>query len=305
MRGELAGVEAFLAVAEKRSFTAAAAALRVTPSAVSQTVRALEERVGVRLLQRTTRSVGLTEAGARFLERVRPAMRAVHAAFETLDEERGRPAGTLKLNVPRVAKKAVLDPMLADFMAAYPELDLEIVVDDRLVDIVEGGFDAGIRIGETLDQEVVAVPISGPLRMAVVGAPAYFARRPRPKHPRDLLAHECVNYRRMSTGSIYDWEFEEEGHEISIAVEGRVVTNDQDAMIEAAIAGLGLAFVMESEVEAPLADGRLVRVLDRFCPRFPGYFLYHPSRTQVPAKLSALIETLRKRARRGGRTALR
>lgn len=302
---DLAGIGAFLAVAEKRSFTAAAAELRVTPSAVSQTVRALEERVGVRLLQRTTRSVGLTEAGTRFLERVRPAMRAVDAAFESLDEVRGRPAGTLRLNVPRVGYRAVLQPMLADFMAAYPELRVEIVLEDRLVDIVKEGFDAGIRIGETLDQEVVGVPISGPLRMAVVGSPAYFAKRGKPKHPRDLLAHDCVNYRRMSTGAIPDWEFDDEGREIEIAVDGRIVTNDADAMVHAAIAGLGLAHVFDDEVADAIADKRLVRVLERFCPRFPGYFLYYPSRTQVPAKLTALVETLRRRAGRGGKTPSR
>lgn len=301
MKDDLAGIGAFLAVAEKRSFTAAAAELRVTPSAVSQNVRALEERVGVRLLQRTTRSVGLTEAGTRFLERMKPAMRAVGEAFDSLDEVRGRPAGRLRLNVPRVAFRAVIEPVLAGFMATYPELEVEIVLDDRFVDIVKEGFDAGIRIGEMLGQEMIAVPISEPLRMAVVGSPSYFARRGRPKHPRDLLAHDCITFRRMSAGDIGDWEFEERGRAITIAPRGRIVTNDSDAMLQAAIAGLGLAYTFDDEAAAMIADRRLVRVLDKYCTPFPGYFLYYPSRAHVPAKLTALVETLRQAPRRAAR----
>jgi DNA-binding transcriptional LysR family regulator len=297
MRDDLSGLTALMVVAEKRSFTAAAAQLRVTPSAVSQTIRALEDRIGVRLLQRTTRSVGLTEAGARFLERLRPAMDGVYAAFESLDELRGRPAGTLRLNIPRVASAAVLEPVLAAFLATYPEISLDVAIDDALTSIVEHGFDAGIRIGETLDKDVVALRVSDDLRMAVVGSPAYFALRGKPKHPRDLHAHECINYRRITSRTIYKWELTDEGRELAIAVDGRLVTNDSALMVRAAIDGIGLAYVMESSAAEALADKKLVRVLQPYCPRFPGYFLYYASRTQLPSKLQALVEFLRARRR--------
>lgn len=298
MRDDLSGLTALLVVADKRSFTAAAAELRVTPSAVSQSVRALEDRVGVRLLQRTTRSVGLTEAGARFLARLRPAMEGVHAAFESLDEVRGRPVGTLRLNVPRLACATVIEPILAPFLAAYPELRLDITIDDGLTDIVAKGFDAGIRIGEMLDKDVIAVPLTGDMRTAVVGSPAYFARHGKPRHPRELHAHDCINYRQISSGALYRWEFSEEGRDLTVAVDGRVITNDYDVMLRAALDGLGLAYVMEHSLAEALAAKRLVRVLIPFCPRFPGLHLYYPSRTQTPPKLRALVEFLRARRRK-------
>ncbi|MDC0674222.1 LysR family transcriptional regulator [Nannocystis radixulma] len=298
---DLSGLTALLVVADKRSFTAAAAELRVTPSAVSQTVRALEERLGVRLLQRTTRSVGLTEAGARFVAQLRPAMAGVQAAYEALDEVRGRPAGTLRLNVPRIASRWVLEPILAAFMAAYPEIRLEITTDDGFTDIVAQGFDAGIRIGEMLDKDVVAVRLSEDMRSAVVGSPAYFAARGKPKHPRELLAHECINYRRVSSGAVYRWEFTDKGRDISLAVDGRLVTNEYDVMVRAALDGVGLAYLLENSVTEALVDKRLVRVLTPYCPPFPGLFLYYPSRTQVPPKLRALVEFLRARRRAAAR----
>ncbi|MCY1053563.1 LysR family transcriptional regulator [Nannocystis sp. SCPEA4] len=298
---DLSGLTALLVVADKRSFTAAAAELRVTPSAVSQTVRALEERLGVRLLQRTTRSVGLTEAGARFVAQLRPAMAGVQAAYEALDEVRGRPAGTLRLNVPRVASRWVLEPILAAFMAAYPEIRLDITTDDGFTDIVAQGFDAGIRIGEMLDKDVVAVRLSDDMRSAVVGSPAYFAARGKPKHPRELLAHECINYRRVSSGAVYRWEFTDKGRDISLAVDGRLVTNEYDVMVRAALDGVGLAYLLENSVTEALVDKRLVRVLTAYCPPFPGLFLYYPSRTQVPPKLRALVEFLRARRRAAAR----
>ena len=297
MHDDLTGLTALLIVAEKRSFTAAAAELRVTPSAVSQTVSALEHRVGVRLLQRTTRSVGLTEAGTRFLAQLRPAMEGVHAAFESLDEVRGRPVGTLRLNVPRLGSKWVLEPILAPFMAAYPELRLDIAIDDGFTSIVEGGFDAGIRLGEMLDKDMVALRITGDLRMAVVGSPAYFAVRGTPKHPRDLLAHDCINYRRITAGTIYRWEFSDKGRDFAIAVDGRVTTNDNDVMIRAAEDGIGLAYVTDNSVSDLLADKRLVRVLSAYCLPFPGLFLYYPSRAQLTPKLRALVDFLRARRR--------
>ncbi|MCP3169207.1 LysR family transcriptional regulator [Myxococcus qinghaiensis] len=295
MRDDYSGLTALAAVADKRSFTAAATMLRVTPSALSQSIRALEERVGVRLLQRTTRSVGLTEAGARFLAQLRPAMASIHAAFESLDAVRGRPSGTLRINVPRLAITPVLEPLLAAFLATYPELRLDIVVDDGLTNIVEQDFDAGIRLGETLDKDVVALRLTSDLRMAVVGSPAYLAARGRPKHPRDLHAHDCINFRYLRSGTVYRWEFTDKGRDITVAVEGRLVTNDNALQVRAALDGVGLANVMEHTVAQELADGRLIRVLSRFCAPFPGLFLYYPSRTQLPPKLRALVDFLRAR----------
>lgn len=295
MRDDYSGLTALAAVADKRSFTAAATMLRVTPSALSQSIRALEERVGVRLLQRTTRSVGLTEAGARFLAQLRPAMASIHAAFESLGAVRGRPSGTLRVNVPRLAITPVLEPILAAFLATYPDLRLDIVVDDGLTNIVEQDFDAGIRLGETLDKDVVALRLTSDLRMAVVGSPAYLAARGRPKHPRDLHAHDCINFRHLRSGAVYRWEFTDKGRDITVAVEGRLVTNDNALQIRAALDGVGLAYVMEHTVVKELADGRLVRVLPRFCAPFPGLFLYYPSRTQLPPKLRALVDFLRAR----------
>ncbi|MFT3769773.1 MAG: LysR family transcriptional regulator [Minicystis sp.] len=301
---DLAGLSTLLVVADKRSFTAAAAALQVTPSAVSQTISALERRLGVRLLQRTTRSVGLTEAGERFLSRLRPAMADVRASFEALDELRDRPAGTLRLNIPHLAGRDVIEPVLPRFLAMYPDIRVEITLDDRLVDIVAGGFDAGIRIGEMLDREMIAVRVGPDVRMAVVGSPAYFAARGKPRHPRDLLAHACINYRRITGGDVYRWEFTENDKDFEIAVDGPLVCNDSDMSVRAALAGIGIAYVFPTAVERELAEKRLVRVLEPFCTPFPGYFLYYPSRAHVPKKLAALVEFLkyppaRRRAKKG------
>ncbi len=297
MQDALSGLTELLTVAEKRSFTAAAAGLRVTPSAVSQSVRALEERVGVRLLQRTTRSVGLTEAGARFLARLKPALEEVQGAFEALRELRDRPAGTLRLTLPRVAYQQVLAPRLGAFLSAYPDVRLEAHLDEAFVDVVEAGFDAGIRIGEMVERDMVGVRVGPELRGAVVGAPAYFANRARPKHPRDLHAHECINYRRRSSGAIYAWEFSEDGRDFQVAVDGRLVLDDGELLIQAALDGLGLVHVMDCSVHELLAQKRLVRVLERFCPPFPGFYLYYPSRAQLAPKLEALIGALRVRGR--------
>lgn len=298
MREDLAGLTELLLVAEKRSFTAAAAVMRVTPSAVSQSIRALEERVGVRLLQRTTRSVSVTEAGAGFLAQLRPAMNGIYAALEALEHARGRPTGTLRLNIPRLAVALVIQPVLAAFLAAHPEVRLDVSVDDSLANIVEQGFDAGMRLGETLEKDMVAMRVSADMRSAVVGSPAYFAAHGKPKHPRELHAHDCVNYRGMTSGAIYRWEFSDRGRDMSIAVDGRVITNDYDIMLRAALDGVGLAYVIESTVAELLADKRLVRVLGPYCPEFPGLYLYYASREQLPAKLRALVDFLR--ARRPG-----
>lgn len=295
---DLTGLNALLMVADKRSFTAAAAALRVTPSAVSQTVRALEQRIGVRLLQRTTRSVGLTEAGERFLQHLRPALDGVQTAFDSLAELRDGPSGTLRLNVPRLAYRQVLQPILGAFLRAHPQLQLEIFLDDAFANIIESGCDAGIRIGEMLDREMIAVRIGEDESSAVVGSPAYFASHRKPKRPRDLQDHECINYRRIARGEIYRWEFTEHGKDIEVSVHGRLTLNDGDAAIDAAVAGLGLANMMESLVREHIAQGRLIRVLEPYCPPYPGLFLYYPSRLQVAPKLQALIAFLRKPKRR-------
>ncbi|MDB4943236.1 MAG: Transcriptional regulator, LysR family [Labilithrix sp.] len=289
----LSGLSVFLVVAEKQSFTAAAKALRVTPSAVSQSISTLERRLGVRLLQRTTRSVGVTEAGERFLARLRPAVDEIEGAFTTLDELRDRPSGTLRLAVSTIACRRFVEPHLAPFLAMHPDLRLDVVVEDGLTDIVARGFDAGIRLGESLDREMVAVRISPDERIAVVGAPSYFARRGKPKHPRELHAHDCIAYRRITGGDVYRWEFTEAGRDFDVAVDGRVIANDGALMIRAALDGIGLAHVLESMVERELAEKRLVRVLSEFCPPFPGYFLYYPSRVHVPPKVRALVEHLR------------
>ncbi len=293
MRTPLAGLAELIAVAEKRSFTAAAAELRVTPSAVSQTVRALEERVGVRLLQRTTRSVGLTEAGARFLDRLRPALAGVDEAFEVLGELRDRPAGLLRLTIPRLAYEQVLAPKLGKFLAAYPDIDFDLSVDDAFRDVVADGFDAGIRIGELVEREMIGVRVSRDIRMAVVASPAYFAARGKPMHPRDLHGHDCINYRRRALGVVYRWEFTEDGKDFEIAVNGRVLINDGQLMVDAALDGLGVAYVTDTAVRQHLADRRLIRALDPFCPPFPGFFLYYPSRAHLAPKLKALVDFLR------------
>ncbi|MDC0711390.1 LysR family transcriptional regulator [Stigmatella sp. ncwal1] len=298
MRDDLSGLTALLAVAEKRSFSAAAVELRVTPSAVSQIIRALEERVGVRLLQRTTRSVGLTEAGARFLARLGPAMKGVHEAFESLGELRDHPAGTLRLTLPRYGYEEVLAPRLAEFLAAYPGIKADLHIDDAFIDIVENGFDAGFRIGEMVEREMIAIPVSGDIRMTVVGSPSYVTARGKPKHPRELREHDCINYRSRTSGGLFRWDFKDGAKNLKVAVDGRVFLNEADLMVGAAVDGLGLAYVPESRVRKLLADKRLVSVLEPYCPLFPGFFLYYPSRTHVAPKLKALADFLRVQRRR-------
>jgi DNA-binding transcriptional LysR family regulator len=299
VRDDLTGLDALLVVAEKRSFTAAAAELRVTPSAVSQTIRALEARVGVRLLQRTTRSVGLTEAGARFIARLEPAMQGMREAFESLGELRDRPAGLLRLTLPRLGYELVLGPKLPAFLAAYPDIELDLSIDDAFNDIVKDGFDAGIRLGEMVEREMIGVRVSADVCMAVVAAPAYFAARGKPKHPRELHAHDCINYRRRTLGVVYRWEFSEQGKDFEIAVNGRILLNDGDLMLKAALDGLGLAYLVDSAVREHLAAKRLVRVLDPFCEPISGFFLYYPSRAHIAPKLQALVNFLKLGRQRG------
>ncbi len=291
----LPGLSAFVAVAERRSFTAAAAELDISPSAVSQTLRKLEARLGVRLLQRTTRSVGLTEEGSRFLQRIRPMLEGLADACTEMGERRGRPTGTLRLTTPRIGCLLVLEPLLAEFVRLHPSLSVDVTVDDTGCDIVAAGFDAGIRLRESIEGGMVGVRLGGSLRLAVVGSPAYFQAHPRPKHPRDLLGHECIRFRQAPAGDLYAWEFDERGRSFSVEVKGRVVVNDTALMIRAALDGAGLACVLREQVRGELESGRLVSVLDRFCLPFPGLHLYYPSRHQLPAKLRVFVDFLRQR----------
>jgi len=303
MREDLSGLRALLCVAEKRSFRGAAAELRVTPSAVSQIVRALEERVGVRLLQRTTRSVGLTEAGEHFVAQVKPALHGIDVAFESLGELRGRPSGLLRLTMLRTGYTDVVKERLAPFLAAYPDIRIDLSLDEALSNVVAEGFDAGIRLGHSLDREMIAVRVSPDQRLVVVGAPSYFARRGKPAHPRDLHDHDCINLRKITSGAVERWKFVENGKDLEIAVDGHVVTNDGAVLVDAAVEGLGLAYLFENMVSALVSEKRLTRVLDRYCPQVPGYFLYYPSRINLAPKLKVLIDFLKERGspRRSGR----
>jgi len=292
VRDDLSGLRALLRVAQKRSFRAAAAELGVTPSAVSQTIRALEERLGIRLLQRTTRSVGLTEAGAQFVAQLKPALEGIDDALQSLGELRGRPSGLLRLTMLRTGYTDVFKPILARFLAAYPDVRVDLSLDEALTDIVTGGFDAGLRLGESLDREMIAVRVSADQRLVVVGSPAYFAKHPAPSHPRDLHAHDCINLRR-TRGTVNRWRFVEDGKEVEIAVDGHVVTNDGAVLVDAAVADIGLAYVFENMVDELLSQKRLVRVLGKYCPQIPGYFLYYPSRVNQAPKLRALVDFLK------------
>jgi DNA-binding transcriptional LysR family regulator len=299
---QLPAVAAFARVAQHASFTRAAAELGVSPSALSQTVRTLEQRLGIRLLNRTTRRVGVTEAGAVFLQRVLPALEQLGTAVSALDELRGKPAGTLRLSVPRLALATLVTPLLGDFGRQYPEIRLDVVAEDRFVDLVGEGFDAGVRLGERLAQDMIAVRATREQRIAVVGSPEYFRRNPKPQQPADLHEHPCMRFR-FSSGTLYRWEFGRDGEEFEMDVDGPLICNDNHLMIEAAKQGLGLTHVMEDLVRAELQRGELVRVLEDWCPPFPGFYLYYPSRAQMPLKLRVFIDFLQ--ARLEGETGAR
>lgn len=276
-------------VAQCGSFRGAAKELAIAPSAVSHAVSSLEARLGVRLLARSTRSVAPTEEGAQLLERLRPALSEIDLALESAIEARHRPAGNLRLTVPRTAAHLALTPRLGAFAAAYPDIVLEIVIEDRFTDVVEGGFDAGVRLGESLQRDMIAVRIGPDLRGAVVGAPAYFETMPKPQHPRDLAAHRCIRFR-FSSGILYRWEFEQNGEEIEIPVQGPLILDEDHLIANAAVDGAGLAFVFEDYVRDALAAGKLVRVLEDWCPRFDGFFVYYPSRRQMRPALRAVVD---------------
>lgn len=295
-REELGDLMAFLAVAEERSFTRAAARLGASQSALSHTVRRLEASLGLRLLTRTTRSVAPTEAGERLIETLRPAFDEIEARLTGLSELREKPAGTIRINTSEHAAERILWPALEPLLPDYPDIKVELVVESGLIDIVAGQFDAGVRLGEQVAKDMIAVRIGPDLRMAAVAAPAYFANHPPPRTPQDLAHHRCINLRLATRGDLYAWEFEKGGRELRVRVEGQLVFNRPALVVGAALAGFGVAFLPEDHAAEPLASGRLVRVLEDWCPPFPGYHLYYPSRRQSSAAFALVVEALRYKA---------
>jgi DNA-binding transcriptional LysR family regulator len=299
-RGDLADLTAFVAVADHLSFRHAASRLGVTPSALSHSMRQLEERLGMRLLNRTTRSVSVTDAGLRLLERLRPAISEIAGALEDLNQERQRPVGRLRIYAIDLAASAVIAPIWKRFLSTYPDVHLEVAVGEAPIDIVAKGFDAGIGPRDRVPADMIAVRVMGPMKIAVVGAPTYFARarvfggraRP-PPTPDDLARHVCVEYRREADGGVLMWLFERNRKSRRISVDGRVMVNNPDLAVRAAVDGLGIAYTVEALAEPFLRSGQLVRVLEDWSPSFEGLFLYYPGHRQVPAALRALIDMIR------------
>ena len=303
-KGALDGVEAFLSVAQHRSFRRAAAELGVTPSAISQAVRAIEARIGAALFSRTTRSVGLTEAGARFLSRAKPAFEELVAASEVARGLGQRPAGLLRLSVPRAVVPILLEPLIASFCRAYPDVEVEIAASEELVDLAAEGFDAGIRLRQFIAADMVAVRLTPPFRFIVVGSPAYLARRGRPKRPDHLRQHACLRLRR-SNGALALWSLVDHGRAIEVAVSGPLIANDFPTMLGAAVEGVGLAQVPEPIAAEPVAAGKLLHVLEPFAPMGPGVFLYHPGHRQIMLKLRAFIDHVKSRSDAANRATRR
>jgi DNA-binding transcriptional LysR family regulator len=295
-RTDLNDIVVFLAVARERSFTRAAAQLGVSQSALSQSLRGLESRLGLRLLTRTTRSVAPTEAGERLLRAAGPRLEEIEGELAALSELRDKPSGTIRITAHDHAIRAVLWPALEKLLPDYPDIKVEIVIDYGLTDIVAERYDAGVRTGEMVAKDMIAVRIGPDMRTAVVGAPSYFATRPKPKTPQDLTAHRCINLRLPTHGGLYAWEFEKGKRELRVRVEGQLVFNGTDPMLDAALAGAGLAYVPEDTVRPYLADGRLIRVLADWCPPYSGYHLYYPSRRQPTPAFTLLVDALRYRA---------
>ena len=295
-RGDLADLTAFMAVADHLSFREAAQRLGVTPSALSHSMRQLEERHGVRLLHRTTRSVSLTDAGIRLLERLRPAVDQISGALEDLNKERSRPFGRLRIYATHLSAASVIAPVWQRFLSTYPEVHLELQVGEAPVDIVAKGFDAGIGPHDRAEADMIVVRVMGPVKVAVVGAPSYFARHRGPRTPDDLAHHACVQYRRGADGAVFEWPFERGGKARKVSVDGRVMVNDPVLAVRAAVDGLGIAYAIEAVAEPFLRSGQLVRVLEDWSPSFEGLFLYYPGHRQVPAALRALIDMIRSSA---------
>lgn len=301
MSGELDGMATFVAVAEAKGFRAAGERLGQSHSAVSQSIRRLEERLGVALVQRTTRSVRLTEAGERLYASVRPALEEVRAAVASVGELADVPRGTLRLHTSTVAETTFGGELLAGFLGAHPHVRLDVVVSDAPVDIVAEGFDAAIQLGEVIDRDMIAVPLTGDLRLAVVGSPAYFARRGVPSHPRELTQHECLNWHPAPGAPPYRWEFTENGRDFVVTVPARVLSTHSMLNRRLAIAGLGVTLAFESNVRDAIDGGELVSVLETYCAPFPGYYLYYPQRRQASRALRALIEHLQRWRKSGHR----
>ena len=304
MAGDLDRMATFVAVAETTGFRAAGERLGVSHSAVSQAIRRLEEQLGVPLVQRTTRSVHLTEAGERLYASVRPALDEVRAAVAAVGELGDQPRGTLRVHTSSPAQTMIGESLLAGFLTEHRHVQLDLVVSDARVDIVAEGFDAGIQLGEVIDKDMIAVPLTGDLRLAVVGAPSYFKRRRVPKHPRDLVVHDCLNWHPTADAPPYRWEFTENGRDFSVAVPARVLSTDATVNRRLAIAGLGVTLAFEHHVSDDLERGKLVRVLERYCEPFPGYYLYYPQRRHASRALRALIDHL-DRWRQAGRSRKR
>jgi DNA-binding transcriptional LysR family regulator len=292
-RTDLADLTAFVAIADNLSFRVAASRIDVTPSALSHMMRQLEERLGVRLLNRTTRSVSVTDAGRRLLDRLRPAVEQISRGLEDLKGEQGHPFGCLRLYVTHLAAAAVIAPVWARFLSTFPDVQLEIHADAAPADIVAKGFDAGIGPRDWAAADMIAVRVMGPMRVAVVGAPQYFARRRPPRTPDDLARHSCVQYRRAADGAMFEWPFDRDGKSRQISVDGRITVNDTDLAIRAAVDGLGIAYAVEAVADPFLRSGQLVRVLEEWSPSFEGFFLHYPGHRQVPVALRALIDMLR------------
>jgi DNA-binding transcriptional LysR family regulator len=293
MRGsDYAELRAFAAILEHGSFARAASQLGISPSALSQTIRGLEERLGIRLLNRTTRSVAPSEAGARLLARLLPALADLDAAVADVRSLRDTPSGMLRINATRLAAIHYLAPLIAPFQRAYPDIVLDVAVEDRLVDIVAERFDAGIRLGEMVEKDMVAVKISGDLEMMVVAAPSYVERFGMPETPRDLRRHRCINFRWPTDGSLYRWEFERGEEKLEAAVEGPLIVNEPEIAIRAALDGVGLAYLFDYQIRSFVAAGKLRRLLEEWLQPFPGFYLYYPSRRQMPPALRAFIDFL-------------
>lgn len=295
MKENLNDLAAFVTVAREGSFTRAAAQLGVSQSALSQTIRGLEERLGLRLFTRTTRRVATTDAGERLLGAIGPRLEGIEADLAALSELRDKPAGTIRITASEHATDSILLPKLVELLPAYPDIKVEINTDYRMIDIVEQRLDAGVRLGEQVAKDMIAVRIGPDVRMAVVGAPAYFARRPTPAKPQDLMEHDCINVRLPTHGGLLPWDFKKGSRELNVRVEGTLVFNGFPQILKAALAGMGLAFMLEEVAEPHIAEGRLVRVLDDWCSEFPGYHLYYPSRRQPSPAFALVVDALRYR----------
>jgi DNA-binding transcriptional LysR family regulator len=294
-RDHLSDLVSFFAVAREGSFTKAAARLGVSQSALSHTIRTLEENLGVRLLTRTTRSIAPTEAGERLLRNVGPRFDEIASELAGLSELREKPSGSIRITTGEHAAETILWPALSRMLPRYPEVKVELAIDYGLTDIVTERYDAGVRLGEQVAKDMIALRIGPNMRMAVVGAPSYFARRSRPKQPQDLTAHNCINLRLPTRGGLYVWEFEKRGRELNVRVEGQLVLSNLGLRMKAALAGVGLAYLPEDQVLKQVLDGRLIRVLEDWCPPFAGYHLYFPSRRQQTPAFAVLVDALRYR----------